>query len=129
MGKSKRKQITKKNKTTKNKTPLKNCERFCEKDYRPQLDKLWKPALKKANIKPSKRDKIANIKSCKRFFCNKECKEGFTFFGEKQRSIDFYKDIKNGFHKKYKNDQVEMLKKRGALSACNYDGDYNPFHK
>ena len=86
MGKSILKKITKKNKTTKNKPPLKNCESFCEKDYRPQLNKLWKRTLKKGNIhykKPSKRDKIANLKSCKRFFCNEECKEGFTFFGEK----------------------------------------------
>ena len=132
MGKSKRKQITKKNKTTKNKKPLKNCERFCEKDYRPEMNKIWKRNLETVNEKykkPSKSEKKWNLKDCKRRFWDETCK-GFTYFGEKQRSIDeFARERKNGFHKKYKKDQVEMLKKRGALSACFYDSDYNAFHK
>jgi hypothetical protein len=63
---------------------------------------------------------------CKRDFCNEGCAEGFDFdfvFGDKEKhkkefKKNFSKKLYNGFVDSYSAKEVEMLKKRGALSGC-----------
>ena len=118
---NKSKQFSKKlNKTIKNKSILKNCENFCKKDYMVEINKAIKKGSKKYNIlykSPTKEETEFTYNTCKKTFCNEKC-EGYDFFGDKQKQIDFKKKINNGFQNTYTKNKVEMLKKRGALSGC-----------
>jgi hypothetical protein len=119
------------NKTIKNKTTLKKCEDFCKNDYMVEMKKVFKKSSKKYNIpykSPTKQEDEFAYNTCKKTFCNEKC-EGYDFFGDKQKQIDFKKKIKNGFQDTYSRNKVEMLKKRGALSGCVDIIDYDVFHK
>jgi hypothetical protein len=130
MNKSKKfsKKLTK---TIKNKSTLKKCEQFCKKDYMIEMRKIFKKNSEKYNIpykSPTKEEDEFAYNTCKKTFCNEKC-EGYDFFGDKQKQIDFKKKIKNGFQDTYSTNKVEMFKKRGALSGCVDIVDYDVFHK
>jgi hypothetical protein len=124
---NKSKKINKKiKKTIKNKSTLKKCEHFCKNDYMVELKKVFKKGLQYKS--PTKQEDEFTYNTCKKTFCNEKC-EGYDFFGDKQKQIDFKKKIKNGFQDTYSTNKVEMLKKRGALSGCVDVLDYDVFHK
>jgi hypothetical protein len=126
-----RKFIKKLNKTTKNKSNFKKCENFCKKDYMIEMNKVYKKSSEKYNIPyelPRKQDNELFYNSCKKTFCNEKC-EGYDFFGDKKKQIEYKKKIKNGFQDTYSRTKIEMLKKRGALSGCVDIPEYNIFHK
>lgn len=118
------------NKTIKNKPTLKKCEDFCKNDYMVEMEKVFKKGSKNNNSykSPTKQEYEFAYNTCKKTFCNEKC-EGYDFFGDKQKQIDFKKKIKNGFQDTYSTNKVEMLKKRGALSGCVDIVDYDIFHK
>ena len=119
------------NKTIKNKSNLKNCEDFCKNDYMVEMQKVFKKSSEKYNIPyklPTKQDDEFTYNTCKKTFCNEKC-DGYDFFGDKQKQIDFKKKIKNGFQDTYSKNKVKMLKKKGALSGCVDIVDYDIFHK
>jgi hypothetical protein len=129
---NKSKKFSKKlNKTIKNKPTLKKCEQFCKNDFMVEMKKVFKNSSKKYNNSyksPTKQENEFAYNTCKKTFCNEKC-EGYDFFGNKQKQIDFKNKIKNGFQDTYSKNKVEMLKKRGALSGCVDIVDYNVFHK
>ena len=59
----------------------------------------------------TKKENDFTYNTCKKTFCNEKC-EGYDFFGNKQKQIDFNKTIKNGFSNSYSKDKVEMFKKK-----------------
>ena len=101
---------TKLNKTIKNKSALKKCEQFCKKDYMVELDKQMKQSS-------TKEQREFTYNTCKKTFCNEKC-EGYDFFGDKQKQMEFQKKITNGFQNTYSKDKITKLQKRGALSGC-----------
>ena len=128
----KSKKLNKKiNKTIKNKSGLKKCEQFCKHDYMVEMKKVFKKKSKKYNIpyeSPTKQQDEFAYNTCKKTFCNQNC-EGYDFYGDKKKQLDFNKNVVNGFQSSYSSDKVEMLKKRGAMSGCVDIVDYNIFHK
>ena len=72
----------------------------------------------------NKTDKVGE--DVRKNFCNESCGEGFDFdfmFGDKERhkknfQDNFSKKLYNGFVDSYSAAEVEMLKKKGALSGC-----------
>jgi hypothetical protein len=71
---------------------------------------------------------------CQNIYCNTDCKEGYTFNGDKAFERKFRKNLKNGFIDDYSASEVKILKKKGALSGCSkagkkYQYGYNVFHK
>jgi hypothetical protein len=110
--------IKKLNKTVNNKS-LQKCENFCKKDYMVEMDKVYTNNAKKYNIayKPTKKDKEFMYNTCKKTFCNKKC-DGYTI-------QNFKRNIKNGFQKTYKKNNIQKLKEKGALSGCVDIVDYN----
>ena len=118
-------------KTIKIKPTLKKCEDFCKNDYMVEMKKVFKKSSEKYNIPyklPTKQEDELDHSTCKKTFCNEKC-EGYDFFGNKQKQIDFKKKIKNGFQGTYSTNKVKMLKKKGALSGCVNIVDYDIFHK
>ena len=106
------KTATKTAKIIKNST-MKRCEDFCKNDYKDHIVKHREKNQKKYNYVYSatnKKDEFGYA-TCKKSYCNQKC-EGLEFFGDNQ------KKIKNGFINTFSKKQVEMLKKRGALSGC-----------
>jgi hypothetical protein len=121
------------NKTFKNTKmlKLKTCEAFCKKDYVVEMNKVFKKSAKKYNVpykSPTKQENVATYNTCKKTFCNENC-HGYDFFGDKEKQMDFKKNIKNGFQNTYSRKKMDMLKKRGALSGCMDVIDYDVFHK
>ena len=89
----------------------------------PHIDKVYRNSAKKYNIKyisPTKKEKSFMYNTCKKTLCNKKC-DGYTL-------KNFKKNIKNGFQKTYKQDRIEKLKEKGALSGCVDIIDYNVNH-
>lgn len=115
------KKLNKTNKT--NKKAFKKCEDFCKNDYMVEMNKLYKKGINKYS--PTKQENEYAYNTCKKTFCNENC-DGYDFFGDKQKQIDFKKKIKNGFQDTYSTNKINMLKKRGALSGCVDIVDYNP---
>jgi hypothetical protein len=92
---------------------MKQCEDFCKNDYKEHVVKQREKNQKKYNYVYSatnKKDEFGYA-TCKKSYCNEKC-EGLDFFGDNK------KNIKNGFMNTFSKKQVEMLKKRGALSGC-----------
>jgi hypothetical protein len=92
---------------------MKQCEDFCKNDYKEHVVKQREKNQKKYNYVYSatnKKDQFGYA-TCKKSYCNEKC-EGLDFFGDNK------KNIKNGFMNTFSAKQVEMLKKRGALSGC-----------
>jgi len=129
---NKSKNLAKKTKKTiKNKSSLKKCEKFCKHDYIVEIKKVFKKSAEKYNIpykSPTKQQDEFAYNTCKKTFCNENC-EGYDFYGDKKKQLDFKKKITNGFQNSYTKNKVEMLKKRGALSGCVDVGYYNVFHR
>ena len=109
------------NKTV-NKKSLQKCENFCKNNYMIEMNKVYRNNAKKYNVNynPTKKDKRFMYFTCKKTFCNKKC-DGYTL-------KNFKKNIKNGFQKTYKQDRIEKLKEKGALSGCVDIIDYNVNH-
>ena len=105
-------------KTTNNST-MKRCEDFCKNDYKDHIVKHREKNQKKYNYVYSATNKADQFgyATCKKSYCNKKC-EGLEFFGDKEQELAHKKNIKNGFINTFSKKQVEMLKKRGALSGC-----------
>jgi hypothetical protein len=123
--------IKKLSKTVKNKPVLKKCEDFFKNDYTPEMKRVFKKSSEKNNVpyvSPTKEDDEFTYNTCKKTFCNEKC-DGYDFFGDKQKQIDFKRKIKNGFQTTYSTNRIEMLKKKGALSGCVDVADYDIFHK
>lgn len=104
---------------------MKKCHNFCEKDYLVEMRKNNKPPSKASNsISHKTKEKFHAIDTglCRKNFCNEGCKEGFDFFGITQQQEKFKKDFSKklyyGFVDSYSAKEVDMLKKRGALSGC-----------
>ena len=112
------KTATKTAKIIKNST-MKRCEDFCKNDYKDHIVKHREKNQKKYNYVYSatnKKDEFGYA-TCKKSYCNQKC-EGLEFFGDKEQELAHKKKIKNGFINTFSKKQVEMLKKRGALSGC-----------
>lgn len=125
-----------KNKTEKNNNKTKRkyrktkCKRFCKKDYLPEINKRMKQVSEKQKIPyqpPTDKDKKLYYKGCKKSFCNRKCK-GYDFFGDKIRQKEFQANIKDGFENTFSEEQIRMLKKKGALSGCLNMPDYDVLH-
>ena len=102
-----------------NKLKLKKCENFCKNYYMIEMDKVFKKIYKKYHVVyklPTKEEKDFAYNNCKKIFCNKKC-DGYDFYGNKEKQNKFKNEIEDGFQKSYSKDKVEMLKKRGAISA------------
>jgi hypothetical protein len=114
---------------------MKKCHNFCKNDYLPEKDKKNPVTVKSFKSEKDKK-KFEKIRKsfeemveglCKRNFCNEGCAEGFDFnlFSgtvkenlQKNFKEKFSKKLYNGFVDSYSAAEVEMLKKRGALSGC-----------
>ena len=114
---------------------MKKCHNFCKNDYLqknlyeklPSVKSFKSKEEKKRIEKLDKSFKEMMQKLCIRNFCNEGCAEGFDFdlFSgtvkenlQKNFQKNFSKKLYNGFVDKYSAEEVEMLKKRGALSGC-----------
>jgi len=82
-----------------------------------ELDKQMKQSSTKTYTPPTKEQREFTYNTCKKTFCNEKC-EGYDFFGDKQKQMEFQKKITNGFQNTYNKDKITKLQKRGALSGC-----------
>ena len=120
---------------------MKKCHNFCEKDYLVEMRKNNKPTN---SWKTKAQWQGIDTKLCRRNFCNEGCKEGFgSYLQSANFQKNFSKKLYYGFVDSYSAKEVDMLKKRGALSGCvkpinHYDSavqnaiptiPYNIFHK
>jgi hypothetical protein len=114
---------------------MKKCHNFCKNDYLPEQYKKNPVNVKSFKSEKDKK-KFAEIRKsfeemverlCRQNFCNEECAEGFDFdlfSGNVKENLQknfkekFSKKLYNGFVDSYSAKEVEMLKKRGALSGC-----------
>jgi hypothetical protein len=114
---------------------MKKCHNFCKNDYLPEQYKKNPVTVKSFKSEKDKK-KIAEMRKsfeemvermCRRNFCNEGCVEGYDFnlFSDnvkenlqKNFKEKFSKKLYNGFVDSYSAKEVEMLKKRGALSGC-----------
>ena len=107
---------------------MKKCHNFCKNDWMVEQYKNVPTKLKSIMNKskivgiPKKELQEMDFRVCKRNFCNEGCQEGFDFFGVKEQQDNFQKNFSkklyNGFVDTYSANEVEMLKKKGALSGC-----------
>jgi hypothetical protein len=114
---------------------MKKCHNFCKNDYLPEKYKKNPVTVKSFKSEQDKK-KVEKMrksfeemveKVCKQNFCNEGCAEGFDFnlFSgtvkenlQKNFKEKFSKKLYNGFVDSYSAKEVEMLKKKGALSGC-----------
>lgn len=106
---------------TKDKTKLIKCEAFIKKEVE-CIEKKYNKMAKQYNLKPypypkKEFDMFYNL--FKLSYCDDTC-NGFTFNGNKQEETNFKNKIKDGFNKIYTTDEIDNLKKQGALSGCKY---------
>lgn len=93
-------------------------------------------------IKSIQKDMLEKKKdpySCKEKYCNTNCEKVYDFNGNIERQAKFRKTLRKkniGFSKKYSIKEIEMFKKKGALSGCTKAErsiltpyTYNVFHK
>lgn len=100
---------------------MKKCHDFCKNDYVPQREKNTPAYVKRRRKTNNKIDEKMRLdmehRICRQDFCNENCAEGIIYYyPELEKS--FRKTIKNGFVDSYSAEEVEMLKKKGALSGC-----------
>ena len=75
-------------------------------------------------IKSIQKDMLEKKKdpySCKEKYCNTNCEKVYDFNGNTERQAKFRKTLRKkniGFSKKYSIKEIEMFKKKGALSGC-----------
>jgi len=98
---------------------MKQCEDFCKNDYKEHIVKHREKNKKKYKYIYSATNKADQFgyATCKKTYCNETC-DKLDFFGDKEEELAHKKKIKNGFINTFSKKQVEMLKKRGALSGC-----------
>jgi hypothetical protein len=114
---------------------MKKCHNFCKNDWMVEQYKnvptKLKSIMNKSKIAeiPKKELQEMDFRLCKRNFCNEGCHEGFDFFGIKEQQKKFQKNFSkklyNGFVDTYSTNEVEMLKKKGALSGCVKPSNHN----
>lgn len=114
---------------------MKKCHNFCKNDYLqknfyeklPSVKSFKSEEEKKRIEKLDKSFKEMIQEVCIGNFCNEGCAEGFDFdlFSgtvkenlQKNFQEKFSKKLYNGFIDSYSAEEVDMLKKRGALSGC-----------
>ena len=114
---------------------MKKCHNFCKNDYLPEKYKKnpvtvnnFKSEKDKKNFEKIRKSLEESLERlCKQNFCNEGCAEGFDFnlvSGTVKENLQkifkekFSKQLYNGFVDSYSAKEVEMLKKRGALSGC-----------
>lgn len=99
-----------------------------------QLKQYIKAAKKKGDknaeegyknvIKSIQKDMLEKKKdpySCKQKYCNENCEKVYDFNGNTKMQAKFRKTLRKrykGFSKKYSIKEIEMFKKKGALSGC-----------
>ena len=137
------KNTTNKNKTIKKSNKIKSCNEFCKNVYVYEIDKQNKELAKGSNVtyKPTslkspymssnsdsrKIDRDFRISTCKKNFCNKNCKKTYKY-NDKESEKLFKKNMKNNFITNMRPELMETMKTKGAISYC--DGFvYNPFNK
>lgn len=79
---------------------LQKCDRFCN-SYVVELDRRGKEGYIKYNIPyrpPTNEENEFAFNTCKKTFCNTECK-GFDFYGNKQKQMEFKNKIKKAFRR------------------------------
>ena len=97
------------------------CDELCRTKYIDAYNAFSRKmaAHLKIAYKPLKKSHLKHdYHICKKMFCNQAC-EGFGY--DKEASLRFQKQTKNGFHKNYTLKNVKSLMKKGALSGCQYD--------
>jgi len=114
---------------------MKKCHNFCKNDYLqknfyeklPSVKSFKSEEEKKRIEKLDKSFKEMIQEVCIGNFCNEGCAEGFDFdlfSGNVKENLQknfqekFSKKLYNGFIDSYSAKEVDMLKKRGALSGC-----------
>jgi len=110
----------KRNKETKDKSSLNKCHAFVKKDVETIMKRVSKqPGL--GFMSASKEMIELEIERNKGNYCNEKC-DVFedTFDGDKKLQSEFKNNIKDGFSKIYTSDEIEHLKKQGALSGCEF---------
>jgi hypothetical protein len=114
---------------------MKKCHNFCKNDYLAEKYKKNPLPVKKVKSEKDKKkfekmrksfeDMVERV--CRQNFCNEGCAEGYDFnlfSGTVKENLQkifkerFSKKLYNGFVDSYSAKEVEMLKKRGALSGC-----------
>ena len=103
---------------TNDKTKLIKCETFIKKEVE-RIEKKLNKTNKLPNFKLSKEEFDIYYNFFKLAYCDDTC-DGFTFNGDKQEESNFKNNIKDGFNKIYTTDEIDNLKKQGALSGCKY---------
>jgi hypothetical protein len=123
------KKVKSKNKTLKKSNKTISCNEFCKNFYVYEIDKDNKKFAESANItyKPRKKDRDFRMSSCKKNFCNKDCKTNYKYSDKESEQL-FKKNIKNNFITNMKPKLIDIMKSKGAISYC--DGFiYNPYNK
>jgi len=134
----KKKKKAKKDKSTSKKdksTSRKKCTHFCKNDYAAELYKQ-----NPSDYETKTRQRSIDNQLCRRSFCDEDCKgPAYKFHDNTLFQTLFRNRLKNGFLDTFTKKEVEMLKKRGALSGCvmpiNHDiriknaQGYDIFHK
>ena len=111
------KSTSKKAKSTSKKdksTSRKKCTIFCKNDYAAELYKH-----NPSNYETKIRQRAIDNQLCRRAFCDKDCEgPAYKFHNNTLLQTIFRNKLKNGFIDTFTRGEVEMLKKRGALSGC-----------
>ncbi len=77
-----------KNKTIKKSNKIKSCNEFCKNDYVYEIDKQNKERLKGSNIAYNpKIGRGFRISTCKKNFCNKNCKKLISIMIKKAKNF------------------------------------------
>ena len=122
------KNATNQNKTIKKSNKIKSCNEFCKNVYVYEIDKQNKELAKGSNVTYNpKLDRGFRISTCKKNFCNKNCKKTYKYYDKENEKL-FKKNMKNNFITNMSPELIETMKTKGAISYC--DGFvYNPFNK
>jgi len=123
--KSKTAKRTIKKKTLK-KSNKKSCDEFCKNEYVLEIDKQNREILGSA-YNPTESDRDLRISTCKKNFCNKDCKTKYKYNTNENKQL-FTGKMKNNFITNMKPKLIKTMKTKGATSYC--DGFvYNPFNR
>jgi len=111
---SKQSKQGKQSKQIKQTKSAKKCNNFCQNDYAAELYKH-----NPSNYETKTRQRIIDNQVCKKVFCDEDCKgPAYQFHGNTLFQSIFRNKLNKGFIDEYSAKEVEMLKKRGALSGC-----------
>ena len=98
----------------------KKCEDFCKNDFVPTRRLIYQKLARDKNevyVEQTPKEKKFSLKTCKKVYCNKSCKN-------KYQETGFYKDISNDFKTNYTNEEINKLQAKGAFSGCMKDDRY-----